>query len=79
MSEVVSKKKLYYQKNRETILQKQHDRYNRIKDDLKNKYRDSYFLCECGKLVSSFRKELHNASKYHKTRTTRLNTPDTHT
>ena len=73
------KKISYYQRHKESIIQKQNERYNRIKDDLKKQYQESYFICECGKQVSSFRKELHNASKYHKTRTYEPNIPDTHT
>jgi transcription initiation factor IIE alpha subunit len=76
------KKKSYYQRHKDAIIQKQTERYNRIKDDLKKQYQESYFICECGKQVSSFRKELHNSSKYHKTRTyepSDSNTLDTHT
>jgi RNA polymerase-binding transcription factor DksA len=69
------KKKSYYQKHKETIIQKQTERYNRIKDDLKKQYQGSYFICECGKQVSSFRKELHNASKYHQIRTYEIHEP----
>ncbi len=61
--------KNYYRRNKEAILKKQHERYDRIKDSLKKQYADAYFICKCGKQVSSLRTELHNKTVYHKTRT----------
>ena len=64
--------KTYYQRNRETLLQKQKDLYEKNKEQKRAEYQQTYFTCECGKQVSRLRKEMHEITKYHKSRTNRL-------
>ena len=60
--------KSYYEKNREHLLQKQKEKYEKNKEAYKEEYKLTYYDCECGKRVSTLRKHFHDQTRYHTSR-----------
>jgi hypothetical protein len=73
MTEECSYMKTYYEKNREKILTQQKQKYEKKKQEYREIYASTYYICECGKQTSSLRKDLHELTKYH---ISRINIPD---
>jgi len=64
--------KSYYQRNRDKILQKQKELYQKNKEHQKQAYKKTQYICRCGKLVSSLRTHTHEGTKYHTSRMDKL-------